>query len=74
MGRQRNMPQMKEKENSPEKELQVSEASNLPDTEFKTIVIRMIKELTENFKRKITTIKKRRTHKKEPVRNEGYNI
>ena len=52
------MPQMKEQEKSPQKELNKIEASNLPDTEFKTIVIRILKELSgrmgefnENLKR-----------------------
>ena len=39
------MPQMKEQEKSPEKELNEMEANKLPDTEFKTMVIRMLKEL-----------------------------
>ena len=45
------------------------EARKLLDTGFKTIVIRLFKELSENFnsmKKDIETIKK------EPVRNEGY--
>ena len=45
MGKQRNMPQIKEQEKSPEKELNEMEESKLPDTEFKTMVIRMLKEL-----------------------------
>ena len=44
MRRQRNRSQMKEQEKSPE-ELNEMEASKLPDTEFKTMVIRMLKEL-----------------------------
>ena len=49
MGRQRNNPQMKEKEDSPEKELNEIEASNVSDIEFKVMVIRMLKELSENY-------------------------
>lgn len=45
------------------------EASKLPDIELKKMVIRMFKELTENFK----SIKNgHRNHKKEPVINEQY--
>ena len=47
------------------------EASNLPDTEFKNILIRLLKEFSENFnsmKKDIETLKK------EPVINEEYNI
>ena len=35
---------MKEHEKSPEKELNEMEASRLPDTQFKTMVIRVLKE------------------------------
>ena len=37
-------------EKSPEKELNEMEASKLPDIEFKTMLIRMLKELSKNFK------------------------
>lgn len=36
MARQRNMPQIKEEEKAPDKELNEMEVSNLPDIEFKT--------------------------------------
>ena len=49
MGRQRNNLQMKEKEESPEKELNEIEESKLPDTEFKVMVTRMLKELNEKY-------------------------
>ena len=45
MKRQRNMAQMKEHIKIPEKELNEVEISNLSDAEFKTLVIRMLKEL-----------------------------
>ena len=57
MRRQRNMAQMKEQNNSPEKELNKMEASNVPDAEFKTLVIRMLNALSENFYKKIGNIK-----------------
>ena len=44
-GEHRNMAQIREQEKSPQKELDVLEASNLQETDFKTIVIRMLKEL-----------------------------
>ena len=43
MGRQRNMAQMKEQIKTPEKELSETEIANLPDAEFKTLVITMLK-------------------------------
>ena len=45
MRRQGNMVQMKEQIKTPEKELNKMEVSNLPDAEFKTLVIRLLKEL-----------------------------
>ena len=48
MGRQRNMAQMKEQIKTPE-ELNKMEISNLSNTELKTLVIRMFKELSEDL-------------------------
>ena len=39
------MAQIKEQNKTPEKELDKMEISNLSDAEFKTLVIRMLKEL-----------------------------
>ena len=49
MRRQRNMAQMKEQNKHPEKELNTMEISNLLDVDFKTLVIRMLKELSGYF-------------------------
>ena len=43
------MAQMKEQIKTPEKELNKMEISNLSDTEFKTLVIRMLKKLSEDL-------------------------
>ena len=43
------MAQMKEQIKTPEKELNKMEISNLPDAEFKTLAIRMLKELNEDL-------------------------
>ena len=43
------MTQIKEQNNTPEKELNKMEISNLSDAEFKTLVIRMLRELSEYF-------------------------
>ena len=56
MKRQRNMAQMKEQIKTPEKELNEMEISNLSDAEFKTIVTRMLKELSED----VNSIKKKK--------------
>ena len=47
MKTQRNMTQMKEQNKIPEKELNKTETSRLPDAEFKTLVIRTLRELIE---------------------------
>ena len=62
MRRQRNMAQLKEQDKTPEKELNKMETSNLLDAEFKTLVISLLKELSEGLN----------SIKKNPVRNEGY--
>ena len=54
MRKQRNMAQVKEQNKTPEKEPNEMEITILPDTEFKTLVIRMLKEFIEygnNIKR-----------------------
>ena len=43
------MAQMKEENKSPEKELNKMKTSKLLDAEFKTLVIRLCKELSENL-------------------------
>ena len=43
------MARMKEQIKTQEKELNKMEISNLSDAEFKTLVIRMLKELSENL-------------------------
>ena len=47
MRRQKNTYQMKEQNKTPEKELNEMEIANLSDAKFKTLVIRMFKELIE---------------------------
>ena len=44
MSRQRDMAQMNEQNKTPEQELNEMEISNLSDAEFKTLVIKMLKE------------------------------
>ena len=49
MRRQSNIAQMKEQIKTPEKELNKMETGNLSDAKFKTLVIRMLKEFSEDF-------------------------
>ena len=51
MGRQRHNPQKKGKEGASERMLNEIEANQLSDTEFKAMVIRKLKELTENYQK-----------------------
>ena len=44
-----NMAQMKEQIKTPERELNEMEVSNLSDAEFRSLVIRMLKELNEDL-------------------------
>ena len=50
MGRQKKNMQSKGMEDSPLKDLNAMELSKLTDTEFKIMVIKMLKELTDNYK------------------------
>ena len=62
MKRQRNMARMKEQIKTPEKELNNIELSNLSDAEIKTLLIKMLKELSKDLS----------SVRKDPVRNKGY--
>ena len=53
---------MKEKIKTPEKEQNKTEISNLSYVEFKTLVIRMLKELSEDFNSMNRSSQKQRTH------------
>ena len=44
---------MKEQIKTPEKELNKMEISNLPDAEFKTLVIRMLTEMVECGRKRV---------------------
>ena len=63
MRRQRNMAHINEQINTPEKRLNEMETSNLSDTEFKTLFIRMLKELSEG----LTSIKQIQSETKETL-------
>ena len=56
------MAQMKEQIKTPEKELNKTVISDLSHAEFKTLVIRMLKEFSEDLN----------SIKKDPVRNKGF--
>ena len=66
MRRQRNVTQMKKQIKTPEKELNKMKISYLSHGDFKTLVIKMLKELSSLM------LKDAQHHKKDSVRNEGY--
>ena len=51
MGKQRNNPQSKRKEEPSERVLNEIEASQLSDVEYKTMVIRKLNELSVNYQK-----------------------
>ena len=64
-------------EESPVNELNEIEASNLSDIEFKRMFIRMLKELSNNYKElsgNYHSMKKEIETKQEPGKNEEYNV
>ena len=63
MMRQRNMAQMKEQIKIPQKELDEMQIRNLSDAQLKTLVIRMLKELSED----LNTIKKIQSEMKDTL-------
>ena len=63
--RQRNMAQMKAHIKTPEKELNKMEITSLSDAEFKTLFIRMLKELSED----LNSIKKTQAEMKDILTN-----
>ena len=70
MRRQRNMAKMKEQIKTPEKELNKMERSNRSDAEVKTLVIRMLKELSED----LNSIKKSQSEMKDTLMEIKNNL
>ena len=64
------MAQMKEQIKTPEKELNKMEISNLSDAEFKTLVIRMLKKLSED----LSSIKKIHSEMKDTLIETKNNL
>ena len=64
------MNQMKEQIKTPEKELNEMQISNLSDAEFKTLVIKMLKKLTED----LSSIKKIQSETKDTLIETKNNL
>ena len=63
IGRQRHLSQIKDQIKTPEKELNKIEISNLLGAEFKTLAIRMLKEISED----LSSIKKTQSETKDTL-------
>ena len=63
------MAQMKEQNKTPEKELSETKIANLSDAKFKTLMVRMLKELIEYS----NNMKKWRLHKWNKEKSTGTN-
>ena len=64
------MAQMKEQIKTPEKELNEMEISNVSDADFNTLVIRMLKELSED----LSNIKKIQSEMKDTLTEIKNNL
>ena len=53
MERQRTMYQMKEQDRTPEKQLNEVEIGNLPEKEFRIMIVKMIQDLRKRMEAKI---------------------
>ena len=70
MRRQRNIPSEKTKQNSKKKKkLNKMETNNLPDSEFKTVLIRKLSEVSENLniKKDVEIVKKKQSEMKDAL-------
>ena len=56
MKRQTAMYQMKEKDKTPEKQLNKVEIGNLPEKEFRIMIVKMIQDLRKRMEAKIETM------------------
>ena len=74
---QKNMSQMKEQDKTPEEELSEVEIGNLPEKEFRVMIIKVMKELgrrmdAQNEKLEVFN-KELENIKEQPNRDEEYN-
>ena len=67
MRRQRNRFQMKEQDKTSEKELSETEISNLPNKEFKVMVIKILIGLGKRIDKLSENFSKHRKYKKEEI-------
>ena len=77
MKRQRAMYQMKEQDKPPEKQLNEVEIDNLPEKEFRIMIVKMIQDLRKRMEAKIKKMQKMFNKDLEELKNkqtdEQYN-
>ena len=61
MKRQRAMYQMKEQDKTPEKQLNKVDIGNLPEKEFRIMIVKMIQDLGKRMEAEIETMQKSST-------------
>ena len=69
MKRQRAMYQMKEQDKTPEKQLNEMEISNLPEKEFRIMIVKMIQGLRKRMEAKIEKMQKMLNKDLEELKN-----
>ena len=63
------MYQMKEKDKTPEKQLNEVEIGNLPEKEFRVMIVKMIQDLGKRMEAKIETMQEMFNKELEELRN-----
>ena len=69
MKRQRAMYQLKEQDKTPEKQLNEVETGNLPETEFRILIVKMIQDLGKRMEAKIETMQEMLNKDLEELKN-----
>ena len=69
MKRQRATYQMKEQDKTPEKQLNELEIGNLPENEFRIMIVKMIKDLRKKMEAKIEKMQKMFNKNLEELKN-----
>ena len=69
MKRQRTMYQMKEQDETPEKQLNEVEIGNLPEKEFRIMIVKMIQDLRKRMEAKIEKMQEMFNEDLEEVKN-----
>ena len=69
MKRQRTLSQKKEKDKTPEKQLNEVEIGNLPEKEFRIMIVKMIQDIGKKMEAKITKLQEMFNEDLEELKN-----